>query len=102
MRRIPRCLGPATIVLLVSILICTPVLAYSVLTHEEIVDLVWTSEIRPLLLKRFPAATPDQITKRMGTRMAEPSFRISVTTRSAIMNSATSSTTRALATSSVS
>ena len=28
--------------------------AYSVLTHEEIVDLLWTSEIRPLLLQRFP------------------------------------------------
>ena len=28
--------------------------AYSVLTHEEIVDLAWTSEIRPLLLQRFP------------------------------------------------
>jgi hypothetical protein len=35
--------------------------AYSVLTHEEIVDLVWTDELRPLLLKRFPALTEDQI-----------------------------------------
>jgi hypothetical protein len=35
--------------------------AYSVLTHEEIVDLVWTSEIRPLLLERFPGITKDQI-----------------------------------------
>ncbi|MFZ0212561.1 MAG: zinc dependent phospholipase C family protein [Candidatus Acidiferrales bacterium] len=35
--------------------------AYSVLTHEEIVDLLWTSEIRPLLLKRFPSLTDDQI-----------------------------------------
>ena len=34
---------------------------YSVLTHEEIVDLVWTSEIRPLLLQRFPNLTEDQI-----------------------------------------
>jgi len=37
--------------------------AYSVLTHEEIVDLVWSDEIRPLLLKRFPALTEDQITE---------------------------------------
>jgi len=36
--------------------------AYSVLTHEEIVDLLWKDEIRPLLLKRFPALTEDQIT----------------------------------------
>src|SRR6202795_5192006 len=35
--------------------------AYSVLTHEEIVDLAWTDEIRPLLLKRFPDLSEDQI-----------------------------------------
>jgi len=35
--------------------------AYSVLTHEEIVDLAWTTEIRPLLLQRFPHLTEDQI-----------------------------------------
>jgi len=35
--------------------------AYSVLTHEEIVDLVWTDSIKPLLLKRFPESTDDQI-----------------------------------------
>src|ERR1700675_1710738 len=38
-------------------------MAYSVLTHEEIVDLLWTDELRPLLLKRFPALTEDQITE---------------------------------------
>jgi hypothetical protein len=35
--------------------------AYSVLTHEEIVDLAWTPEIRPLLLRRFPSLSEDQI-----------------------------------------
>jgi hypothetical protein len=35
--------------------------AYSVLTHEEIVDLLWTDEIRPLLLKRYPELSEDQI-----------------------------------------
>jgi hypothetical protein len=35
--------------------------AYSVLTHEEIVDLLWTGEIRPLLLQRYPGLTEDQI-----------------------------------------
>jgi len=34
--------------------------AYSVLTHEEIVDLLWTPEIQPLLLKRFPTLSTDQ------------------------------------------
>ena len=37
--------------------------AYSVLTHEEIVDLLWKDEIRPLLLMRFPALTEEQITQ---------------------------------------
>ena len=40
---------------------CERLFAYSVLTHEEIVDLVWISEIRPLLLQRFPNVTEDQI-----------------------------------------
>jgi hypothetical protein len=35
--------------------------AYSVLTHEEIVDLLWTDAIQPLLLKRYPAPSADQI-----------------------------------------
>jgi hypothetical protein len=35
--------------------------AYSILTHEEIVDLMWTGEIRPLLLERFPELTVDQL-----------------------------------------
>src|SRR5580700_8232942 len=37
--------------------------AYSVLTHEEIVDLLWIDEIRPLLLKRFPELTEAQLTE---------------------------------------
>jgi len=45
-----------------ALLLCaTGSFAYSVLTHEEIVDLVWTSDLRPLLLKRFPSLTEDQL-----------------------------------------
>jgi hypothetical protein len=48
--------------LLVTVLLCSTILsAYSVLTHEEIVDLVWTDEIQPLLLQRYPGLSPDQI-----------------------------------------
>ncbi len=36
---------------------------YSVLTHEEIVDLLWAEEIRPLLLQRFPGLTAEQMTE---------------------------------------
>jgi zinc dependent phospholipase C len=35
--------------------------AYSVLTHEEVVDLLWKDAIRPLLLQRFPDATTDDL-----------------------------------------
>jgi Zinc dependent phospholipase C len=39
---------------------------YSVLTHEEIVDLVWASELSPLLLQRFPTLTEDQLKEAHG------------------------------------
>ena len=35
--------------------------AYSVLTHEEIVDLLWADQISPLLLKRYPGLTEAQL-----------------------------------------
>src|ERR1700736_6449561 len=35
--------------------------AYSVLTHEQIVDLVWADKLSPLLLERFPSLTEDQL-----------------------------------------
>jgi hypothetical protein len=40
--------------------------AFSVLTHEEVVDLLWKDTIQPLLLKRFPNATPDDLKKAHG------------------------------------
>jgi len=36
---------------------------YSVLTHEAIIDAAWGDSIRPLLLKRFPNATHDDLHK---------------------------------------
>jgi Zinc dependent phospholipase C len=35
--------------------------AYSVLSHEAIVDAVWVTHIQPLLQERFPNATPDEL-----------------------------------------
>ena len=50
--------------LLVCLLLSSAaVSAYSVLTHEQIVDLLWKDQIRTLLLKRFPASTPDDLRK---------------------------------------
>jgi len=40
---------------------CGHASAYSVLTHEEIVDLAWITEIRPLLVQRFPGLSDDQL-----------------------------------------
>ena len=34
---------------------------YSILTHEAIIDSTWESAIKPLLLKRFPASTADDL-----------------------------------------
>ena len=55
-------LRAGTIVLIV-LMSCSRSSAYSVLTHEEIVDLLWTDQIQPLLLKRFPGLSQDQITE---------------------------------------
>ncbi|HEY6387067.1 MAG TPA: zinc dependent phospholipase C family protein, partial [Candidatus Acidoferrum sp.] len=41
----------------------SPSEAYSVLTHEAIIDAAWDTNIRPLLLARFPNATPDDLRK---------------------------------------
>ena len=38
-----------------------PSRAYSVLTHEQLIDLTWQSSIVPLLLSRYPTLTPAQI-----------------------------------------
>jgi hypothetical protein len=38
-----------------------PAGAYSVLAHEAIVDSAWDEAIEPLLLERFPQATPDDL-----------------------------------------
>jgi hypothetical protein len=35
--------------------------SYSVLTHEAIIDSAWDSGIQPLLLKRFPASTAEDL-----------------------------------------
>ena len=53
------------LVLIVTFCLAWPVPseAYSVLTHEAIIDAAWEPSIRPLLLERFPAAAPDDLRK---------------------------------------
>jgi hypothetical protein len=47
--------------LLLLVVFSQPAGAYSVLTHEEVIDLTWADSIRPLLLKRYPNLTPVQL-----------------------------------------
>jgi hypothetical protein len=51
----------ASVLLLIVLMCITGSPAYSVLTHEEIVDLLWGDEIQPLILKRFPGLSADQL-----------------------------------------
>ena len=61
MRPIPIRLWKITAVSLL-VFLCTGVgNSYSVLTHEEVVDLLWKDQIQPLLLKRYPATTPEEM-----------------------------------------
>jgi len=45
---------------------CATVSAYSVLSHEAIIDAAWKDNIVPILLQRFPNATPDDLRKAHG------------------------------------
>lgn len=40
-----------------------PLMAYSVLTHEAIIDKAWLSDIQPLLVRRFPSSSADDLRK---------------------------------------
>jgi hypothetical protein len=57
-----RTLWLHTLALVLVILLCSGAMsAYSVLTHEEIVDLLWTDQISPLILKRYPGLSEEQL-----------------------------------------
>jgi zinc dependent phospholipase C len=51
----------AAVLLLVVLMSSGGSFGYSVLTHEQIVDLLWTGAIQPLLLKRYPLLSEDQL-----------------------------------------
>src|SRR5271170_7310969 len=52
----------ATAICIIVLLVAPPRSgAYSVLAHEAIVDAAWDEAIRPLLLERFPQATPEDL-----------------------------------------
>lgn len=43
------------------LLASAPLPAYSVLTHEQVVDFLWEPNIKRLLLERYPNSTPEQL-----------------------------------------
>jgi len=62
MRRLRASPAIVAAVIALILLVTAPTLnAYSVLSHEAIIDALWESEIQKILLKRFPDATPDQL-----------------------------------------
>ncbi|HLJ27048.1 MAG TPA: zinc dependent phospholipase C family protein [Candidatus Angelobacter sp.] len=62
--RIPRPLSRACAALLIVMFVllnALPSTAYSVLTHEQVIDFVWQRHIKRLLLERYPNATPEDL-----------------------------------------
>jgi Zinc dependent phospholipase C len=59
-RNAPHC---RWIALLVGAILCLVTFsgAYSVLTHEQVIDLLWKDSIVPLLKERFPRATEEEL-----------------------------------------
>jgi len=53
--------GPLILGLLLGISSAPDCAGYSVLTHEAIIDAAWKDGIAPLLLSRFPYATPEEL-----------------------------------------
>jgi hypothetical protein len=58
--RFQRCILLA-LVLLLAVLFGRRANAYTLLTHEELIDLNWQNSIVPLLLSRYPNLTPAQL-----------------------------------------
>src|SRR5260370_110528 len=55
----------ATVFCLIAILLAlpAPVHGYAVLSHEAIIDAAWEAHIKPLLLKKFPQATEEDLSR---------------------------------------
>jgi len=59
-----------TTILIATLIVCIsvphPTSAYAVLSHEAIIDSVWDTNLKPLLLQRFPGATAEQLKEAHG------------------------------------
>jgi hypothetical protein len=50
-----------TLLLLLILIVSRPAGAYSLLTHEQLIDLTWQSSIAPLLRSHYPNITPAEL-----------------------------------------
>jgi hypothetical protein len=53
----------AVCLIAVLLVVPAPLHAYAVLSHEAIIDAVWETHIKPLLLKKFPQATEEDLSR---------------------------------------
>ncbi|MGB9417489.1 MAG: zinc dependent phospholipase C family protein, partial [Acidobacteriaceae bacterium] len=60
-QRPTRCRAVLALALITFLVSPQPARAYSVLSHEQVVDLAWKTHIVPLLRRRYAGITPDQI-----------------------------------------
>jgi hypothetical protein len=63
---LPIRLAALTLALALSLGWPSEAAAYAVLAHEAIIDSSWNTNIRPMLLKRFPNATPEELKEAHG------------------------------------
>lgn len=61
MARLRKSALSALLVLILLLVSSRPAGGYALLTHEELIDLVWADSIQPLLLHRYPNLTPAQL-----------------------------------------
>ncbi len=61
----PLARARAIVVCLIAVLLVlpAPVHAYAVLSHEAIIDAAWETHIKPLLMKKFPQATEENLSR---------------------------------------
>ena len=50
-------------VLVLALTVPPPIRGYAVLAHEAIIDITWKDNLVPLLRKRFPGTTPEELEK---------------------------------------
>ena len=53
----------AFIVLIIAVFCARPAVSYSLLTHEQLIDLTWRDSIVPLLLSRYPNLSPADLNR---------------------------------------